>query len=87
MIFLKILFFFLLAAIVSIAIVILVLTSKVKQLADRFKQQASQRPRYQNDASSDNGEPTVVDRRKPEEASQKIIPADEGEYIDYTEER
>ena len=29
---------------------------------------------------------SVIDRRSPEEANQKIFSKDEGEYVDYTEE-
>jgi hypothetical protein len=28
----------------------------------------------------------VIDRRSPEDASKKIIPKDEGEYVDFSEE-
>lgn len=87
MIFVYILLFFLLAGLIGTVVVIFLVATKVKGVADRFKQQSNWRPRYQQDASSGSGEPTIVDRRNPEEACQKIIPKDEGEYIDYTEER
>lgn len=87
MIFFQIMLLFLLSGLICMVVVIFIMANKVKQLADRFKQQGFQRPRDQKNASSGNGEPTVVDRRNPEEAEQKIIPADEGEYIDYTEKR
>ena len=32
-----------------------------------------------------NGEPTVEDRRSPNAASQKIIPREEGEYVEFEE--
>ena len=39
-----------------------------------------QNRRHQSDHES------VIDRRSPEEANQKIFSKDEGEYVDYTEE-
>lgn len=44
-----------------------------------FKQQANHQPKSDKD--------TVEDRRSPHEVNKKIIPQDEGEYVDFEEEK
>lgn len=45
----------------------------------------SPRPDQPRHTATAHGD-TIIDRRNPEEASQKIFRRDEGEYVDYEEE-
>lgn len=48
--------------------------------------QAARQFRERNGEQSRSSKQTVVDRRDPGEAHKKIIPEDEGEYVDFEEE-
>ena len=52
---------------------------KIHQDANQFKQQTGEHTR--------SDKQTVEDRRNPSEANKKIIPKDEGEYVDFEEEK
>ena len=79
MIILKFLFFLLIFGIIAIAIFLLSVWQQVKSGYRRFREQGSQQ---QTNVDGN----VVIDRRSPEDASKKIIPKDEGEYVEYTEE-
>lgn len=79
MIILKFLFFLLIFGIIAIAIFLLSVWQQVKSGYHRFREQGSQQ---QTNVDGN----VVIDRRSPEDASKKIIPKDEGEYVDFSEE-
>ena len=79
MIILKFLFFLLIFGLIAIAIFLLSVWQQVKSGYRRFREQGSQR---QTNVDGN----VVIDRRSPEDASKKIIPKDEGEYVDFSEE-
>jgi hypothetical protein len=79
MIILKFLFFLLIFGIIAIAIFLLSVWRQVKSGYRRFREQGSQQ---QTNVDGN----VVIDRRSPEDASKKIIPKDEGEYVDFSEE-
>ena len=79
MIILKFLFFLLIFGLIAIAIFLLSVWQQVKSGYRRFREQGSQ----QHTNVDGN---VVIDRRSPEDASKKIIPKDEGEYVDFSEE-
>ena len=58
---------------------VLFFAAKAKQLINRVKEQAN--------AHQQRSEGNVVyDQRNPQRANRKIIPKDEGEYVDFEEE-
>ena len=79
MIILKFLLFLFIFGLVAIAIFLLSVWQQVKSGYRRFREQGS--PQQQHVAGN-----VVIDRRSPEDASKKIIPKDEGEYVDFSEE-
>ena len=79
MIILKFLFFLLIFGLIAIAIFLLSVWQQVKSGYRRFHEQGSQQ---QTNVDGN----VVIDRRSPEDASKKIIPKDEGEYVDFSEE-
>ena len=79
MIILKFLFFLLIFGFIAIAIFLLSVWQQVKSGYRRFREQGSQQ---QTNVDGN----VVIDRRSPEDASKKIIPKDEGEYVDFSEE-
>ena len=78
MIILKFLFFLFIFGLVAIAIFLLSVWQQVKSGYRRFREQGSQQQHVDGNV--------VIDRRSPEDASKKIIPKDEGEYVDFSEE-
>ena len=79
MIILKFLLFLFIFGLVAIAIFLLSVWQQVKSGYRRFREQGSQQQQHV-DCN------VVIDRRSPEDASKKIIPKDEGEYVDFSEE-
>ena len=79
MIILKFLFFLLIFGLIAIVIFLLSVWQQVKSGYRRFREQGSQQ---QTNVDGN----VVIDRRSPEDASKKIIPKDEGEYVDFSEE-
>lgn len=72
--FILILFLF---AIFAILFAVLFFAAKARQAINHFKQSSSQqRPTDGN---------VVIDQRDPSKANRKIIPKDEGEYVDFQE--
>jgi membrane protein implicated in regulation of membrane protease activity len=79
MIIIRILFFLLLIGFIIFLIGAFFLAFVTRNFTKRFKQQK------ENRQQSVNGN-VVIDRRDPQQANKKIIPKDEGEYIDFEEE-
>lgn len=79
MIILKFLLFLFIFGLVAIAIFLLSVWQQVKNGYRRFREQGSQQQQHVDGN-------VVIDRRSPEDASKKIIPKDEGEYVDFSEE-
>ena len=79
MIIIRILFFLLLIGFIIFLIGAFFLSFVARNFTKRFKQQK------ENRQQSVNGN-VVIDRRDPQQANKKIIPKDEGEYIDFEEE-
>ena len=61
---------------------------RVKNVTNMFnkQRQSTQRQERGRTYRADNGE-TIVDYRNPQEAGRKIFTKDEGEYVDYEEEK
>lgn len=79
MIIFRILFYLLLIFLFIVGIVLFFLAFHVRNFTKRFKQQKETRQQ-----SVDGN--VVIDRRDPRDVNKKIIPKDEGEYIDFEEE-
>lgn len=79
MIILKFLLLLFLLAIFAIVAFLLSVWQQVKSGFRRFREQG-------NHTQTHVGGNVVIDRRTPEEAAKKIIPHDEGEYVDFSEE-
>lgn len=78
MVVLKFILLMLLIGLVFTAVVLLSLWQQVRGAFRRFREQAGS----QQDHIDGN---VVIDRRTTEQANKKIIPRDEGEYVEYTE--
>lgn len=79
MIILKFFLFVFLFGLVAIALFLLSIWQQIRNGFRRFRgQDEPQQPHV-------NGN-VVIDHRSPEEVAKKIIPQDEGEYVDYTEQ-
>lgn len=78
MVIIKFILFLFLFAIFAILFAVLFFAAKARQTINHFKQQSSsqQRPTDGN---------VVIDQRDPSKANRKIIPKDEGEYVDFQE--
>jgi uncharacterized protein HemY len=79
MIIIRLLFFILLIILFVVGIGLLFLVFHVRNFTKRFKQQKQTRQQ-----SVDGN--IVIDHRDPQQANKKIIPKDEGEYVDFEEE-
>lgn len=94
--FLQFVFFIILFFIIGVAIMCFVLYQHVKRFLGfgRSRRQhtyyhGGTRGYYQDMNGQQNaghGEPTVIDQRSQRETHQKIIPQNEGEYVDFVEE-
>ena len=78
MIILKFLFLLFIFGLIAIVVFLLSVWQQVKNGFRRFREQDSQQQTHVDGN-------VVIDRRSPEDVSKKIIPKDEGEYVDYTE--
>jgi hypothetical protein len=58
----------------------------VKNQSNDFGTDSSSRRRTYNTTTTETGE-TIIDQRDPEKIRQKIFKDDEGEYIDFKEEK
>lgn len=79
MAFIQFILFIFLFVIFALLFAVLFFAAKAKQLINRVKNQAtSQQQRSEGDV--------IIDQRDPQKANRKIIPKDEGEYVEFTEE-
>ena len=76
MIILKFLLLLLLFGFLAIVLFLLSVWQQVRSGFRRFREQAGEQQTH-----ADGN--VVIDRRSDEEAGKKIIPSDEGEYVDY----
>lgn len=83
---LQILFLFFLACFIAALYIGYSFYKRIHQTTKTFREQMGQRQGRQQDHTYGDQE-GVVDRREPRKASQKIIPKDEGEYVDFEEEK
>ena len=79
MIIIRLLFFILLIILFVVGFGLLFLAFHVRNFTKRFK------PQKQTRQQSVDGN-IVIDHRDPQQANKKIIPKDEGEYVDFEEE-
>lgn len=77
MIILKFIFFLFLIGLFFVGILLLTAWQQLRNAYKRFRQQ-------DNGSGHINGD-VVIDKRSTEKANRKIIPSDEGEYVDFTE--
>lgn len=82
MFFLKFLLIIFLAGLFIVLFFLFGVISLVSKARRQFKGQAGQT--RSNTRQNNNGQP-VTDTRDPEQARRKIIPDDEGEYVEYEE--
>lgn len=89
--FLSLILAFIVAAIVAVGILVFVIYHKVRGFVSLFKGGATKNDRGSQQNAGYHGysnatpDGTIIDTRDPGTAKRKIIPADEGEYVDYTE--
>ena len=80
---LKILSLIFLFLVIRAAFSLFRLLGAIKSTADQMKSQLNGQYGRRTDSFDDRE--TVYDRRSPQQAGQKIIPSDEGEYVDFEE--
>ena len=80
--FFSFIFFFILVILFIGLILVLTVFNKVR---DAFRQLKGQTPKQDNNTHI-NGN-VVIDRRDPSQVNKKIIPKDEGEYVDFEDEK
>lgn len=72
-----------LAAIFMVVVFVFRIFHSMGDIRKQFKNMSQQRP-YRQGNNYDTDE-AIIDQRSPEEANRKIIPKDEGEYVDFKE--
>jgi len=87
MILLKGIFFLFLIGIVFVVVAVLSVAFKIYRMHQQLKNNAPQDWQYDQPTQKNDGSTTVSDRRDPAKANRKIFSDDEGEYIDYEEEK
>ena len=80
---LKILFILFIAFIVIVVAGIWRLFSSVNNARKQFQDMGQRRSSDYQGRNANNEDEVIVDQRTPEEANRKIIPDNEGEYVDY----
>jgi hypothetical protein len=76
---LRILFYFIIFGLLAILFVFLFIGLAVRKLKNKTRQPRDSQPRQATQADGS----VIIDRRPAEEIGKKIIPKDEGEYVDY----
>ena len=86
--FLSFIFYLFLSVLIFIGLMIFILYRRVKNVTNMFnkQRQSTQQEERGRTYRADNGE-TIVDYRNPQETERKIFTKDEGEYVDYEEEK
>lgn len=78
MILLKFILIIFIAGVLFGGISIVRIVHRVRNMTDQFRKETEKQ--YRRPAGDDNN---VVDHRSSEDANKKIIPKDEGDYVDY----
>ena len=86
MVLLQILFFFFLVGFLGALYIGYGFYKRIRQATKTFREQMEQQQGRRQDSAYGSQE-GVVDPREPQRAHQKIIPKDEGEYVDFEEEK
>ncbi|PTL33295.1 DUF4834 domain-containing protein [Prevotella sp. oral taxon 376] len=86
MILLWVLFLFFLACFIAALYIGYSFYKRVRQTTKTFREQMGQQQKRQQGQTYGDRE-GVVDQREPRKANQKIIPKNEGEYVDFEEEK
>jgi len=87
MIFLKALLLFVIAIAVVIGVIAYRIANGINNVRQQFRnmgQQQRARRNYERTGNYGDRE-VIIDRRTPDEAHRKIIPDDEGEYVEFEE--
>ncbi|MGP1590552.1 MAG: DUF4834 family protein [Prevotella sp.] len=86
--FLSFIFYLFLSGLIFIGMILFILYRRVKNVTNMFNKQrhSTQQQERRRTYRSDSGE-TVVDYRNPQETDRKIFRKEEGEYVDYEEEK
>ena len=83
----KLLFVIFMVGLLTIAVFLLGIYRRVHGALNDFRKQASAQQRDQNNGQRRRSDEEIItDRRSAADARQKIIPKDEGEYVDFKEE-
>ena len=85
MFFLKFLLIMFLAAIAIVVMFAFRIFRSFNDVRKQFQNMGQQQQNHRTYGKDDDQE-VVIDQRTPEEAARKIIPKDEGEYVDFKEE-
>ena len=80
---LKFLLILFIAFIVMVVAGIWRLFSSVNRAHKQFQEMGQRRTSEYRSRNANNEDEVIVDQRSPEEANRKIIPDNEGEYVDY----
>mgnify|MGYP000885311027 CR=1 FL=1 len=86
--FLSFIFYLFLSGLIFIGMILFILYRRVKNVTNMFNKQrhSTQQQERRRTYRSDSGE-TVVDYRNIQETDRKIFRKEEGEYVDYEEEK
>lgn len=83
MVILRIIFYIVIFGLLAVLFVFLFLASAIRNLRNKAQQQPhANQGRHTRQATQADGN-VVIDRRPTDEIGKKIIPKDEGEYVDY----
>lgn len=86
--FLSFIFYLFLSGLIFIGMILFILYRRVRNVTNMFNKQrhSTQQQERRRTYRSDSGE-TVVDYRNTQETDRKIFRKEEGEYVDYEEEK
>ena len=84
--FLSFIFYLFLSGLIFIGMILFILYRRVKNVIFNKQRHSTQQQERQRTYRSDSGE-TVVDYRNTQETDRKIFRKEEGEYVDYEEEK
>lgn len=86
--FLSFIFYLFLSGLIFIGMILFILYRRVKNVTNMFNKQrhSTQQQERRRTYRSDSGE-IVVDYRNTQETDRKIFRKEEGEYVDYEEEK
>ena len=76
----------LLYVVFNVGALVLKVRRSLRQFQDNMRQQGSAAAQQGHRTTTTADGITIIDHRDPSEASKKIIPHDEGEYVEFKEE-